>query len=71
LKGNRCFQAVYALAQGFLEMTAAADQVFLLIQIVADCLTNEVGFGDIAGLLADELRQPVAHCGGHRQTAAD
>ncbi len=47
MKGKGGFQFIQSVLQRLLEVFAAADDIFLIIQIQADCLADEDGFPSI------------------------
>ncbi len=65
------FQSIQAAFKAALEVLAAAHQVGLFIQIAADSITDEVSFGDITILLADQQSQAVGHVLSQAEAAAD
>ncbi|RMH21324.1 MAG: hypothetical protein D6698_02970 [Gammaproteobacteria bacterium] len=54
-----------------LQPVTTACQVILLIQVATNCLTDEVGFGDVTRFGAGKLVEPLCHLRCHGETAAD
>src|SRR2546430_12796496 len=50
-------------------MATAADDVFLVIQIAPDRLTDEITFAELSPMFADQLLQAILHLLGHGNAA--